>query len=607
MRLRSSSVFAPERLLCRLIASCLATAALSLLWDPSFWLLGYAQEAPPWRTVLYFLAFFLLFFLVGALLDKLETDSWWLFLSSLCCAIAWLWLYPNLFFSLAIFGLLCLPVTYFVKKNGFLLAKWQPKGRTVWIFASLFGACCAFVIGAIGVLRYLTFSVPNFDFGIFIQMFYNMKQSGLPLCTCERDVLLSHFAVHLSPIYYLLLPFYILFPSPLTLQIGQAVILASGVLPVTLLCRHFQLSGKVTVLVSGIYCFYPALSTGCLYDLHENCFLAPLLLWLFYCFEAKRWWGMYLAAALVLCVKEDAAVYILLFSLYVLLSRRNWRHGVLLLLLGAVYFAVALTLLERQGDYYAALYAADTPNPLLGGPMINRYENLIYRKEDGLLGAIKTALLNPGYVLTQLLGTPKNEWGKLSYLMQMLLPVGFLPCFTAKSARWLLLTPLCLNLLTQYAYQYDLGFQYHFGILAFLLYASIGNLGDLHASLRKNALCVALCACLCFYTVGVLPSLGTQVDGWKTNRQTFLQMEEILDTIPADASVCCSTFLLSHLAERAEVYELFYHGNAADVDYVIFDIRHEKDQKQIYAYRRQGYTVMAEYENLLLILQKGGT
>ena len=58
-----------------------------------------------------------------------------------------------------------------------------------------------------------------------------------------------------------------------------------GVIPVILLCRHMKLSGKATVLVSFIYSFYPALTMGCAYDLHENCFLAPLLLWLFYFFE----------------------------------------------------------------------------------------------------------------------------------------------------------------------------------------------------------------------------------------------------------------------------------------------------------------------------------
>ena len=43
------------------------------------------------------------------------------------------------------------------------------------------------------VCRVLSYSCPTFDFGIFSQMFHQMKTSGLPTTTVERDGLLSHF------------------------------------------------------------------------------------------------------------------------------------------------------------------------------------------------------------------------------------------------------------------------------------------------------------------------------------------------------------------------------------------------------------------------------
>ena len=101
------------------------------------------------------------------------------------------------------------------------------KDQTVQIFTAACGIISAAVIAYITCLRYKTYSAPNYDFGIFCQMFHYMKTTGLPMVTCERNELLSHFAVHISPIYYILLPFYYIFPSPLTLQIGQAVVLAS--------------------------------------------------------------------------------------------------------------------------------------------------------------------------------------------------------------------------------------------------------------------------------------------------------------------------------------------------------------------------------------------
>ena len=81
-------------------------------------------------------------------------------------------------------------------------------------------------------------------------------------------------------------------------------------------------------------------------------------------------------------------------------------------------------------------------------------------------------------------------------------------------------------------------------------------------------------------------------------------METILDTIPSDASVCCSTFLLSHLADRDEVYELYYHDDEADVDYVEFDIRNSINNTQLTAFLQKGYEIKENHPQMLIILEK---
>ena len=67
---------------------------------------------------------------------------------------------------------------------------------------------------AIGSTKYRGFCSPAFDFGIFSQMFGSMIKTGIQYTTVERNELLSHFAVHCSPIWYLMLPFYFIFPTP---------------------------------------------------------------------------------------------------------------------------------------------------------------------------------------------------------------------------------------------------------------------------------------------------------------------------------------------------------------------------------------------------------
>ncbi len=593
---RLRPAFERERGFTRLIAAWCLFAAGRLLGEGDYFRLEFAQDTS--LSALFWVVLFLFIGMtaVSALLPRFETDTWFMLLGATACVFTWLKTYKGgkqeTLVLLAVVIAYALFVLYFVQRNGLLFDMIKPGKRSTWIVATVCGIVGCTVIAVITCLRYLTFASPNYDFGLFVNMFHNMRESGLPLVTSERDALLSHFAVHISPIYYVLLPFYAVFPSPLTLQIGQAVAVASGVIPVLLLTRHLKLSGRTQILVALIYSLYPALSAGCFYDIHENCFLAPLLLWMFYFFEREKYIPMYLFAAGVLMVKEDAAMYIIMFALFVLLSRKKYAHGAILIGGALAYFAFALYMLSTYGD----------------GVMVNRFDNLIFDKEDGLLGAVKTALLNPGFLLTQLLTTSKDGWEKLIYILQMFLPLGFLPFVTKKQSRWLLLAPMLMNLLTYYQYQYNIGFQYNFGVSAFLIYALVLNLPDLQIPTRRNLLALGAVACCCFYVVTVLPKWDNYVLRWEENRDTYEQMEIYLDEIPEDASLNISTFLLAHVADRDEIYEIGYHGDKPDIDYVVFDIRpgyfDSKAQEHRDAYLALGYTVKAEHKGYILILEK---
>ena len=144
--------------------------------------------------------------------------------------------------------------------------------RRIWILVGLILGAAAILwllfTAGLTILRYRLNYSSAYDFGIFSQMYYYMDQCLQPLTTCERDGLLSHFAVHLSPIFYLLLPFYKLVPSPETLLLFQALLVVSGVIPLCLLGRNMNL-GPGPVLVFGLmYICYPAFMGGCFYDFH---------------------------------------------------------------------------------------------------------------------------------------------------------------------------------------------------------------------------------------------------------------------------------------------------------------------------------------------------
>ena len=462
--------------------------------------------------------------------------------------------------------------------------------KIILISAAVFFA----VVGGIGVLRYVTYRSPNFDFGIFAQMFYNMRAHFAPVTTCERDGLLSHFAVHISPIYYLILPFYAVIPSPVTLQLAQAAILTSAVWPMYRLCRRFSLSPFATAAMCCLLLLYPAVEGGANYDIHENCFLLPLLLWVFCLFEEERYLLMLIPTVLTLLVKEDAAVYIIFFALFVFLDRRQYLRGLGLAAGAAVYFVLALFLLRNFGD----------------GVMEGRYGNFIVN-DGGLLEAVKNVLADPGFALTQLLLDEKETYAeKLLFLLQMFVPLSFLPFCLKRISRLLLLLPMVLlNLLTLYPYQYQIDFQYTFGVAAFVLYLSVLNLSELPHGTMKRVLAVSLiCGAMCFIANPVNRLTGGGFGVLVTEREQIALIDETVRSIPKDASVIASSYLTPHLSKRDTLYEMYYHKPQKEerVDYILLDLRF-KYEKYISKYEKLGYavtkTVFYEGERLLVVME----
>lgn len=188
-------------------------------------------------------------------------------------------------------GALCLVAVLafiYVKEDVFRLFKSltidKVKARIIFILIGIF--LFAF-IAIVTVYRYITYSNSTFDFGIFAQMYEYMKQTGAINTTVERNTLLSHFGVHFSPIFYIALPIYFIFPSPVTVQLIQAAMVALPVIPIVLLCRHYKMSRWMSVAMVLLYALYPATAGGTFYDIHENCFLTFFVLLAIYAVEKR--------------------------------------------------------------------------------------------------------------------------------------------------------------------------------------------------------------------------------------------------------------------------------------------------------------------------------
>lgn len=442
------------------------------------------------------------------------------------------------------------------------------------------------------VCRVYSFCVPSFDFGIFSQMFYSMKTTGLPVTTIERDGPLSHFQVHVSPVCYLLLPFYFLAPTPSVLQILQAAVITSAVLPLWKLGRLHGLSPFQRFLLCALLLLFPSYSGGTSYDFHENAFLTPLLLWLFYGIDKKSTLLTVIFALLTLTVKEDAAVYTAVIALWLIAKaltdcspdrRRMLLTGCLLLTASVLWFLLVTGYLANAGD----------------GVMSYRYKNFMYDGSDSLLTVIKAVLLCPLKVIYEC-----TEHQNLYFIAMTLLPLLGLWLLTRHYERLILLIPyILINLMSDYSYQHNIFFQYTFGSFACLIYLVLLNTADWKIRWKKTLafFCAAAAAAVCF-SLTVVPKAVSYPDKYISHCGYYRQLRDTLSLIPQDASVTATTFYTTCLSQRDILYDVRYSSeeHLLSTEYVVLDPSLQNDYKQYQTKDENGYL------NLVSLLEKNG-
>ena len=462
----------------------------------------------------------------------------------------------------------------------------------LWITAGL-SVCFFLFVSVWTVGRIYSFSTPTYDFGIFSQMFYHMKESGLPMTTVERDGLLSHFHVHVSPIWYLLLPFYSLIPTPVTLQVLQAAVIASAVIPLWKIGKHHGLSGAGRMLICAVLLLYPAFSGGTSYDIHENCFLTPLILWLFYGIDKKNTAVIAIFTLLTLMVKEDAAVYVAVIALWLIVKTAlrfgKSEHdslvtGIAMLAVSLIYFLLVTSFLAKIGD----------------GVMTYRYDNFIYDGSSSLITVIKSVILNPMKAVYECV-----DKEKLRFIALTMLPLLGMPLLTRRYERYILLIPYVLvNLMSDYQYQHDIFFQYTFGSTAFLMYLTVINIADLKLNWKQltTLIIAAGVSAGCFGWIVVSKAVKYPVNCVRYF-EYYQNIRDTLAQIPEDASVTATTFYTTALSQREVLYDVRYSSTAhlLQTEYVVLNVSAENEYVRYETYGRNN-----GFENLVKLLSENG-
>ncbi|MDI2129349.1 DUF2079 domain-containing protein [Yinghuangia seranimata] len=421
-----------------------------------------------------------------------------------------------------------------------------PSGRTAR--AEPWARAVPYVIALGAFTLYATYSLLKhrrmethaYDLGLFEQVVRNYAHFRAPVSDI-REPGFNVLGEHFHPILATLAPFYRLVPSPQTLLVAQALLIALSVVPVTRIGRRVfgPLGGAA---FGAAYALSWGLQSAVAFEFHEVCFAVPMLAFGLERFlKAEYRAGVLWLLPLVL-VKEDLALTLLAAGCWLAL-RRQWRWAAVAVGAGAVAFAlvvfVVLPSVNAHGTY-------PFWSSLDGGPA--HVGNTASDTTAGDVPLGRLVLDLPHNLLF-----PREKW---MTLLTLLLPTGFL---ALRSPLLALVVPTLLWRFTS-SNQYYWGIAFHYSaVLMPIVFAAFADaVVTLRASrrdwLRRYAakaaivpLAVSLTLCRDFPLIDLLHS-----ESWKVSSDVR-GAQRVLGAIPDGADVSSTERLAPRLTSRTRV------------------------------------------------------
>jgi uncharacterized membrane protein len=398
----------------------------------------------------------------------------------------------------------------------------------VWVAAGVF----VVVFGLLILQRHRTFGTFNFDLGIFDQGLWLLSRGETPFITLRG---LHLFGDHSSYLMLPVVPLYWVLADVRAMLIFTVVVLAIGAPVVWAAARGEGLSPPVSAALAVGYLLHPATQWSTWDNFHPETLTIPLLIGAFALGQRNRFVAMVALLVLVLAAKEDAALVVVPFAIYVWW---RWRRP-------GVAVAVA-----------ALAVGAFLLNTLVLLPMFSPTGELIYTGRyaqfgEGLGGALVGMVTNPGKVVAEL-----ATIDRFGYLAGMLLPLA--TCLFAPELLAVGLPITLANLLSIHVYQHELKWHYTSYLIAVVAMAAVVGARRIVTRRPDIPIDPLSLTILCFAVAGSVAAgpwpgaAGTQWEGWAADPGP---VDAVLDTIPEDAVVVADWAIGPHLSHRNTVYE----------------------------------------------------
>ena len=391
--------------------------------------------------------------------------------------------------------------------------------------------CYTVIMSIVTIIRHYTFFSAAWDLGIFNQAFWSTLHGRFFYYDVEPWFGECFFGVHFSPIIIFLVPFYAVYPSPVTLLVLQSFIIALGAVPLYYLAKD-ELSEKLALLFSFLYLTYPLLIGANIFDFHLEAFIPVTLLSTMYFLKKKNLKFYVLSLILFLMSLEFAPFLTLLIALYLFVTKFKAK-GKLKEVVAYVVLTVSLSVVWLFLGFAVRFYL---------------------RPPETAAMSILTPVLSEIGDPLQLLGyLVANPYGKFIYLVLMLAPLLFTSLFSSYfllALPWILLT-FTLN----YGPYYEIGYQYPLVIIPFIFLSSIYGIKKiLHSTaLKKENFTKLLFISSLFFLIGsttlAQPYLAFNIERIDTAHR-------FISLVPENASILTTNKFFPHMSNRFNVWVL---------------------------------------------------
>ncbi|NPA69426.1 MAG: DUF2079 domain-containing protein, partial [Crenarchaeota archaeon] len=183
-------------------------------------------------------------------------------------------------------------------------------------------------------IEHITYNTTGLDLGVFMQSLYTLCKYRMLLVNNAEGpfvygmtIPISHFAVHNSPILFVIAPLYCLFPNALTLLLLQTFTLGITALIIYKLSVKILENKALALLFAMLYLSNPSLHGINAFDFHPSIFAIPLLLLTIYYIEKNNHLLALICSLFALMCKEDISLGVLGIGLWLLYRSLKYRYN----------------------------------------------------------------------------------------------------------------------------------------------------------------------------------------------------------------------------------------------------------------------------------------